>query len=25
VLACLQEHREKLKKACLEVLKSHGQ
>jgi hypothetical protein len=25
VLACLQEHREKLKKACQDVLKSHGQ
>jgi hypothetical protein len=25
VLACLKEHREKLKKACQEVLKSHGE
>jgi hypothetical protein len=25
VLACLQEHREKLRKACREVLESHGQ
>ncbi|HZL29852.1 MAG TPA: hypothetical protein VFC54_02175 [Pseudolabrys sp.] len=25
VLACLQAHREKLKKACQEVLKSHGE
>jgi Cysteine rich repeat len=25
VLACLQENREKLKKACLGVLESHGQ
>jgi hypothetical protein len=24
VLACLQEHRKRLKKACREVLKSHG-
>jgi hypothetical protein len=25
VLACLQSHRPKLKKACLHVLESHGQ
>jgi hypothetical protein len=25
VLACLQEHRAKLRRACLEVLESHGQ
>jgi hypothetical protein len=25
VLACLQAHREKLKKSCQEVLKSHGE
>jgi Cysteine rich repeat len=25
VLACLQEHRQKLRKACREVLESHGQ
>jgi hypothetical protein len=25
VLACLQEHREKLRKACRQVLESHGQ
>ena len=25
VLACLQEHREKLKKACRDVLEAHGQ
>ena len=24
-LACLQEHREKLRRACREVLESHGQ
>ena len=25
VLACLQEHRKRLRKACLQVLESHGQ
>jgi hypothetical protein len=25
VLACLQDHREKLKKACRDVLEAHGQ
>lgn len=25
VLACLQDHRDKLKKACLDVLTAHGQ
>ncbi len=25
ILACLQEHREKLRHACREVLESHGQ
>ena len=25
VLACLQEHRKKLKKACLQVLDAHGE
>jgi len=25
VLACLQQHREKLRRACREVLESHGQ
>ncbi len=25
VLACLQQHREKLRKVCLQVLEAHGQ
>ena len=25
VLACLQDHREKLRKACLKVLEAHGE